>query len=988
MGRTLRIRIFTRVLILLNIFFISSVFANESIESFWPMTSEIVNISEQVDKNAVSHTLKGTFNSENGAPVRVTGGLPQIQYKSSLGVDEIRTFIDANPDFFNLKSSDLEILHSGNIHGKTYFTSRQLIDNRPVLDTRLLLRIAKNGNILLWGADVFPRDNKIWNANISTELAAGYLAEYSETDRYTIGSVQEVWTRINNTVIAAYLLQLRDENPANRPVGLVSAEDGTILGYYNGVYHSIIEGAVQGPMLPVRWNDDPVWMEFPNQRIDIGREQIFTDDDGEYSLDGLTEGEDYNFRMRLQGRWVSVSYDHGANASFSILVTAPEDFSPLWFSPGDGRIDEFNMFYHANFIHAFYKDLDSGFNMLDYSMPAVVGYGNNYQNAFWNGEGMYFGAGGGNMRNLALFSDIIYHEYTHGVTGAIYSFGELPYRGQSGALNEAWSDYFPCSIHNHSTLAPGVYSNEPGGSMRNLDNNRRYPENWVGEVHGDGLIVGGSMWDVREELGAQYCDSLFHYARYGLANTFVGFLQEVLVYDDDDGDFSNGTPNDEVIYRGFGGHGIGPSEIPNLVIRNLQITDENDDGELWHGERVEIDFRVLNDVILHPPAAQNVIVTAENLDFINWQVNGEVLGEIGAGVEVGLSEPLSFTVLDNAPTRHIDLVITISANDRNYITEYTERITFGDPEILLIDDGGRESYYERYDAAVVDLWTAANFWNTEDGNVSQDRMTEHDVVIWYTGDNHSPLSEAEMELMQTYVDNGGGLILTGQHIGPQLADHSDFADFIGVDESIDSLRELAVYGSEGQDLSDGILAALIGSPGAGNQVSPSGINPTEQAEAVYNYYGSDEIAATWKSFDDGGNVFYFGFGLEAVSGASISDPAGRILRPIIEAMGYELDVPATASASSELPKQYSLSIPYPNPFNPVAHINYALPSDQLIKLNVVNILGQEMVEIFHGRKNAGYHEAVVDLSGHASGLYLFRLETPAGVHVQKGILIK
>lgn len=55
-----------------------------------------------------------------------------------------------------------------------------------------------------------------------------------------------------------------------------------------------------------------------------------------------------------------------------------------------------------------------------------------YQNAFWNGEQMVFGAG-------FVVDDVIAHELTHGVTQ--YESG-LFYYMQSGAINEALSDIF------------------------------------------------------------------------------------------------------------------------------------------------------------------------------------------------------------------------------------------------------------------------------------------------------------------------------------------------------------------------------------------------------------------------------------------------------------------------------------------------------------------------------------------------------------------
>ena len=71
------------------------------------------------------------------------------------------------------------------------------------------------------------------------------------------------------------------------------------------------------------------------------------------------------------------------------------------------------------------------------TITAVVRYAQNYQNALWNPgvQLMLFGDGLPFARAL----DVVGHELTHGVTT---NSADLVYQGQSGALNEAFSDIF------------------------------------------------------------------------------------------------------------------------------------------------------------------------------------------------------------------------------------------------------------------------------------------------------------------------------------------------------------------------------------------------------------------------------------------------------------------------------------------------------------------------------------------------------------------
>lgn len=77
-----------------------------------------------------------------------------------------------------------------------------------------------------------------------------------------------------------------------------------------------------------------------------------------------------------------------------------------------------------------------------------------WRNARWMNEKMWYGQEkdpSGTFRSYSRFLDVIAHELTHGVTE--YT-SDLVYNGQSGALNESFSDIFGVIIKNWQT--PGV----------------------------------------------------------------------------------------------------------------------------------------------------------------------------------------------------------------------------------------------------------------------------------------------------------------------------------------------------------------------------------------------------------------------------------------------------------------------------------------------------------------------------------------------------
>jgi len=98
----------------------------------------------------------------------------------------------------------------------------------------------------------------------------------------------------------------------------------------------------------------------------------------------------------------------------------------------------------------FYKDIFNR-NSVDtkgMKLDSTVHYGEDYNNAFWNGTQMVYGDGDGEIfQRFTKCRDIIGHELTHGVTQ--YE-AALEYQSQSGALNESFSDVFGSLIKQYS----------------------------------------------------------------------------------------------------------------------------------------------------------------------------------------------------------------------------------------------------------------------------------------------------------------------------------------------------------------------------------------------------------------------------------------------------------------------------------------------------------------------------------------------------------
>jgi hypothetical protein len=77
---------------------------------------------------------------------------------------------------------------------------------------------------------------------------------------------------------------------------------------------------------------------------------------------------------------------------------------------------------------------------------------------------------------------------------------------------------------------------------------------------------------------------------------------------------------------------------------------------------------------------------------------------------------------------------------------------------------------------------------------------------------------------------------------------------------------------------------------------------------------------------------------------------------------------------------------YPNPFNPVTTIRFAIPEQVFVELKVYDILGREVALLKNEVMAEGFHYVEFDASDLASGIYLYVLKS--GSILKAKMLIK
>jgi len=194
-------------------------------------------------------------------------------------------------------------------------------------------------------------------------------------------------------------------------------------------------------------------------------------------------------------------------------------------------------------------------------------------NAFYDGASINFFRPGGGCINTAQLADVTWHEWGHGLHVNSLLAGVF-----DGAISEGASDTVAFLNSDDNIIGRGFFGGQRG--IRDVENDRTYPRDVVNQVHTDGLILGGAMWELIDALEPRYGRDE---ARDVVGRLIVGALkggptlatvgEELLLADDDDGDLSNGTPNFCELTAVLSRRGLLPILAPTIAIEHEQVVD-------------------------------------------------------------------------------------------------------------------------------------------------------------------------------------------------------------------------------------------------------------------------------------------------------------------------------------------------------------------------------------------------------------------------------
>lgn len=485
------------------------------------------------------------------------------------------SFLEAHPALRVLPMDQLElraVKRGGNV---TFVQYGQRWQGLEVLGGRLDLRLDSTGQVFIAGADVY------FDESSGSAPRRRGSHRISETEAWRLASrafpnleplvFSRAWMPTRDAeleFLAVVALRFRTSEPPGDWECWLDAASGELLHQQNRVADSAadddgtsapVSGSVSGWIEPITQGQALVRQPFPLLDLRIARGELFrttqTDLEGGWSVD-LPAGR-YQRHAALRGRAVWVRNVSAAlQTPFDTLSLTVPTTDALEFWDANAPAAARDAYYHATMAYLHARALDPGplLAPLDSSLELRIEDASASCNAYWRGDYFNFFAEGRGCASTGRIADIVRHEYAHAVTQYCYAPLFAP-----TDLNEAFSDYFAASLGNDPRIGIGLRG--PGTILRDIETDRVWPEDQHFDPHIQGLILAGALWDLRKTLGTARTDSLFHFARYGAAATMDDYLLDLLAFDDDDGDITNGTPSFASIIGAFRAHGIGDYSV-------------------------------------------------------------------------------------------------------------------------------------------------------------------------------------------------------------------------------------------------------------------------------------------------------------------------------------------------------------------------------------------------------------------------------------------
>jgi len=963
-----------------------------------------------------------------------------IQYQSKINPNQTAEFSN---DFINhyslqLKNTpaDFRLLSSKLVLDKFYFVSlQQTFRGIDVWGSHLGIKATPGGKAFLAGGEVFANINlNIMPAITQKQALAAALTgiNYNSAKDKTRFLELAILPLIYSDKVDycfCYVFEISTSDPRADWRAFVDAHTGIVLWRQDIIDYQAIAGDITSQIQSITAYDTLTTVRLPNNYV-YADNTISATSNAQGHFRFNTAGADpVTLDAYLSGPYMEVYNQIGGEAFFTALVPPGDSLEILW-NDDYSTLPERNAFYHGQIVHDFIKRLDPTMTLMDFQMRCVVNADGSC-NAFYTpwDQSINFYREGGGCPNMAQIGDVVYHEWGHGLTDQQYLAGGS--YGPDGAMNEGFSDYLAGTISGQPLIGRGFFG--PGSYLRNIHNRNRYPDDWTGESHNDGLIIAGALWHLREMLASRpgYVDTLWHFAKYGYGLDFNDYFWDLLAVDDDDGNIQNGTPHANEIFHCFGDlHGIGPGI--QISIMHTPLIDSEDSVSVFPVTTAIQSLNPINSgsvVIWYSTGNGFNNITMTNAGGNNWagQIPNQAFGTtvryyIEATDRLGLigksptNAPDTFyqfyvgfdTIpptmqLTGSPRNTINLFgpygpFMIQAADMHGIdtssARFHYRVNTGSEIVLPIRAGSQTREY------ILDSLALGR--QLQNGDTIHYWFTCRDLAHYQnTGrlpsEGDFSLAMADAEFIDNF-DNGindwqvvdsGWIWYDRQGYQSNQCLRSNSGNSYSNNMHSLIYHKLPMNFTPYEHIWLQFKAKYVISPGDTCFIvcahSPGG--PWTKIGLVVG--GSQWISRQCEltGFAGPGNEsIYYGF-------LFVSDNSGTAFGILVDNVVLSLEQETRIESSANLPQKLSLAQNYPNPFNMHTSIKFELPEFASVTLEIYDPLGRKVVCLIDKGLLAGSHQAVWDGRNSigqttASGIYFYKLQVGRESRIRMMSLIK
>ena len=510
------------------------------------------------------------FNEYNYKPHRAFGSPINLGQGSTLE-NKFQSFIYNDLSVFDIPSN---LILDRKTKNEKYINLdyKQYYNNLEVIDSRLYAKFNLQNQLISFGLDVFSDISISINASITENDAIQSASQNitsptfntSVEDNLKILPIPKNGKYNYHLVYSVRVSTKLTHGPANY-ICYVDANSGELLMRINSVFYEAPPQAtvhVEGEVYTTHPYNTTSVEDLVDLRVQKNGTNYYTDNFGNVTVPGSG-----NAIFSLEGLFTEVQTNNNV-PSFSSQLSNTN----VTFDNTNSTIQERTAFYAVNKIHSHLKSVFPTFTGLDYAIETNIDVQGSC-NAYYDGTINFYAEGNG-CNATAKITDVVYHEYGHGINNYRYGSGMW-----NGGLNEGYADVWAISLTQSPVLGYGWDLADPTVYVRRYDQNRKvYPQDLVGQVHADGEIIAGAFWDTYLNLGnMQQMLDLFKYTFDGAPDgpngtegiIYTDVLVEVLFADDNDADLTNGTPNDIAIIQAFALHGI--TLLSNTVLAHSPI---------------------------------------------------------------------------------------------------------------------------------------------------------------------------------------------------------------------------------------------------------------------------------------------------------------------------------------------------------------------------------------------------------------------------------